>query len=183
MKERLWSVHRGFSLLFPLLRHGLSAGCSPVVNMLQHRFSTGCREYLLQHLEHFLLLLLWSWCSLCYFSLFFLHPLLSVQCFLPFLKRAFTEATPSSLMGSALTCGRSLAAGWLDRWPVQGADLLSEATSAVSPHLPKPCHVHPWKSSITFQPICDYRLFTLNVSHRAPYCLLLLPSKTLIIGS
>lgn len=68
-------------------------------------------EPLLQHLEHFLpVLLIWPWHQLGCFSLCFslLPCLSSILAFLPFLKYAFPKLPPSWMRGSAVSCSGSL---------------------------------------------------------------------------
>lgn len=65
----------------------------------------------------------------------------SIHWFLPFLKYVFPEATRTSLVGSALTCRWSLAAGWPDSWPGEEAYLLQRPScrSPSSPVKTLPC--------------------------------------------
>ena len=112
MKARLQSEHSSFSLLLPLLWHGPSTDCSPAANLLQRRFLHGLQGMsavepaVLSHppsLVSVLPLL---------FLILFSSPSSSVHCFSLFLKHVFTKAEQKSLMGSALTCSRSLTS-WL----------------------------------------------------------------------
>lgn len=152
-----------------LLWHGLSAGLSPAGKLLQHGFAMGCREYLPTS---------WSAFSsssdlskLCYFSLFYsvLFSLLLVLGFFCFLFKTYFYLhhtnLPDRLSFDLQEVPQCWTAGHLGNWSVRG-----HPTAALLPPL-KLCPLSPWMSSVTFQCIADYRLFTLNVNYLASHCL------------
>ena len=107
---------------------GCSVGiCSSVV------LSTCCREIsVLAAGPPPLPFVLWPWCSLCCFLLFF-SLLISLLDVLTFLKYIFTEVPPTTLMGSAVSCGVSIMEpAELSLCPAQGSSwsLLTEAAPA-----------------------------------------------------
>lgn len=115
--------------------------------------SMGCTRSICSGMLEHPFLLLWTWCSLCYFSLFFcfvlvwffapLAPPLPIYCFPIFLKHLSPETPPSWLMVSAVLCTGSILeqAGTGCVWYGAAPDILSQSPS-LQPTLLKPWYLH-----------------------------------------
>lgn len=140
-----------FLTLFPLLLRGVSMGCSSSRNTYMFPL-WAVEESLLQSLKHsFPLLLLWTWCSLCCFSLF---PALSWH-FLSFLKHFFPEVLLAWLRVSDVSVG----AGWnqwCPAWDFSG--FFSQRPPLQSALLPTPSY------SVTAWPrLASHRTISLSL--------------------